>query len=152
MYIVQKHLAGRQLLTMPAESWAWLLHLDLQSVPQDISQSSGALREKNRQSYCVFPRKMHLLPMKEDRPGLTSGLTLFIIIFGSSSGSFVEDTLKKEKQGFSSSYATDAGLKSDANGKSLFLWKCNTTFSFCLHYYLSLSSPHSKFCHALKDW
>lgn len=105
----------------------------------------------DRQSYCIFQRKIHFLPMKEDIPGLTSG-EMFLIVFGSCSGSFAEDTLKKEKQGFSSSYATDTGLKSDANGKSLFLWKCNRTFSFCLHYYLSLSSPHSKFCHALKDW
>lgn len=42
---------------------------------------------------------------------------MFSITFGSCSGSFAEDTLKKEKQGFSSSYATDTGLKSDANGK-----------------------------------
>lgn len=105
----------------------------------------------NRQSYCVFPIKICLLPMKEDRPCGTSGV-MFLIIFGSCSGSFVEDTLKKEKQGFSSSYSADTGLKSDANGKSLFLWKCNRTFSFCLHFYLSLSSPHSKFYHAQKDW
>lgn len=39
-------LTGRQLLTMPAETWVWLLLLKLQSVPWDISQSSGALREK----------------------------------------------------------------------------------------------------------
>lgn len=93
----------------------------------------------DRQSYCVFPRKIRLLPMKGDRPGLTSGV-MFLIVFGSFSGSFVEDTLKKEKQGFSSSYATDTGLKSDANGKSLFFWKCNrispasiTTFPFQAH-------------------
>lgn len=62
--------------------------------------------------------------MKRDRPGWSSGV-MFLIIFASFSGSFAEDTLKKEKQGFSSSYATDTGLKSDANGKSLSLW--NTT-------------------------
>lgn len=55
---------------------------------------------------------------------------MFLIIFGSCSGSFAEDTLKKEKQGFSSSYATDTGLKSDANGRNFSLWKCDRTFSF----------------------
>lgn len=77
--------------------------------------------------------------MKEDRPGWTSGVML-LIIFGSCSGSFVEDTLKKEKQGFSSSYATDTGLKSETNGRSFSLWKCNsspstsiTTFPFQAH-------------------
>lgn len=85
--------------------------------------------------------------MKEDRPGWTSGVML-LIIFGSCSGSFVEDTLKKEKQGFSSSYATDTGLKSETNGRSFSLWKCNRTFSFHLYYYLPLSSPRSKFNYA----
>lgn len=85
--------------------------------------------------------------MKRDRPGWSSGV-MFLIIFASFSGSFAEDTLKKEKQGFSSSYATDTGLKSDANGKSLSLWKHNRTFSSRLHYYLPPSSPCSKFNHA----
>uniref|UniRef100_A0A8C9NUK1 Uncharacterized protein n=1 Tax=Serinus canaria TaxID=9135 RepID=A0A8C9NUK1_SERCA len=92
-------------------------------------------------------KEMELLVMTKDTGKVFSASNT-----GLSGGSFGEDTLKKEKQGFSSSYATDTGLKSDANGKNLFLWKCNTTFSFCLHYYLSLSSPHSKFCHAQKDW
>lgn len=103
----------------------------------EIKKPRSAL---DRQSYCVFPRKICLLPMKGDRPGLTSDV-MFLIVFGSFSGSFAEDTLKKEKQGFSSSYATDTGLKSGANGKSLFFWKCNrispsaciTTFPFQAH-------------------
>lgn len=76
---------------------------------------------------------------------------MFSITFGSCSGSFAEDTLKKEKQGFSSSYTTDTGLKSDANGKSLPLWQCKRTTSFCLQYYLPPASPCTKFDHAWKD-
>lgn len=72
------------------------------------------------------------------------GLNYILFLFGS----FVEDTLKKEKQGFSSSYAADTGLKSDANGKSLSSCECYRTFSLCLHYYIAFASSCSKFNHA----
>uniref|UniRef100_A0A8C3JFP7 Uncharacterized protein n=1 Tax=Calidris pygmaea TaxID=425635 RepID=A0A8C3JFP7_9CHAR len=87
-------------------------------------------------------KEMELLIMTKDSGKVFSASTTGFV---SCSGSFAEDTLKKEKQGFSSSYATDTGLKSDANGKSWSLYKCNRTFSFCLPYYLPLSSPCSKF-------
>uniref|UniRef100_A0A8C8AFA2 Collagen type XVII alpha 1 chain n=1 Tax=Otus sunia TaxID=257818 RepID=A0A8C8AFA2_9STRI len=53
-------------------------------------------------------KEMELLIMTKDSGKVFSA---------SSTGLNGEDTLKKEKQGFSSSYATDTGLKSDANGK-----------------------------------
>lgn len=56
-------------------------------------------------------KEMELLVMTKD-----SGKVFSASNTGLNGGSFVEDTLKKEKQGFSSSYATDTGLKSDANG------------------------------------
>ncbi|PKU31156.1 collagen alpha-1 chain [Limosa lapponica baueri] len=56
-------------------------------------------------------KEMELLIMTKDSGKVFSASTT-----GLNGGSFAEDTLKKEKQGFSSSYATDTGLKSDANG------------------------------------
>uniref|UniRef100_A0A8D2QD31 Collagen, type XVII, alpha 1 n=1 Tax=Zonotrichia albicollis TaxID=44394 RepID=A0A8D2QD31_ZONAL len=69
-------------------------------------------------------KEMELLVMTKDTGKVFSA---------SNTGSFGEDTLKKEKQGFSSSYTTDTGLKSDANGKNLFLWKCECCITLLWH-------------------
>uniref|UniRef100_A0A8C0H5P5 Uncharacterized protein n=1 Tax=Chelonoidis abingdonii TaxID=106734 RepID=A0A8C0H5P5_CHEAB len=60
-------------------------------------------------------KEMELLIMTKDSGKVFSA---------SSTGltSFAEDTLKKEKQGFSSSYAADSYLKSETNGKRWSFW------------------------------
>uniref|UniRef100_A0A452IXK3 Collagen type XVII alpha 1 chain n=1 Tax=Gopherus agassizii TaxID=38772 RepID=A0A452IXK3_9SAUR len=60
-------------------------------------------------------KEMELLIMTKDSGKVFSA---------SSTGltSFAEDTLKKEKQGFSSSYAADSYLKSETNGKRRSFW------------------------------
>uniref|UniRef100_A0A8B9PGV5 Uncharacterized protein n=1 Tax=Apteryx owenii TaxID=8824 RepID=A0A8B9PGV5_APTOW len=55
-------------------------------------------------------KEMELLIMTKDSGKVFSAST---------TGLNGEDTLKKEKQGFSSSYGADAGLKSEANGKKI---------------------------------
>lgn len=51
---------------------------------------------------------------------------------------FLEDTLKKEKHGVSSSYAADSYLKSEGNGKSQSFWP---TPCLCRHKFFVLSVP-----------
>ncbi|KAG6937405.1 collagen, type XVII, alpha 1, partial [Chelydra serpentina] len=55
-------------------------------------------------------KEMELLIMTKD-----SGKVFSASSTGLSGASFAEDTLKREKQGFSSSYAADAHLKSETN-------------------------------------
>uniref|UniRef100_A0A674I9B1 Collagen type XVII alpha 1 chain n=1 Tax=Terrapene triunguis TaxID=2587831 RepID=A0A674I9B1_9SAUR len=75
-------------------------------------------------------KEMELLIMTKDSGKVFSA---------SSTGltSFAEDTLKKEKQGFSSSYAADSYLKSETNGKRRSFWHrspsimCLTSLFIC---------------------
>uniref|UniRef100_A0A8D0KR29 Collagen type XVII alpha 1 chain n=1 Tax=Strix occidentalis caurina TaxID=311401 RepID=A0A8D0KR29_STROC len=94
------------------------ISLCFSSVPHLMSAASLSQGDDILRKDCKF-----LLLEKENAPAKKEMELLIMtkdsgkVFSASSTGLNGEDTLKKEKQGFSSSYATDTGLKSDANGK-----------------------------------
>uniref|UniRef100_A0A8C3IKE8 Uncharacterized protein n=1 Tax=Chrysemys picta bellii TaxID=8478 RepID=A0A8C3IKE8_CHRPI len=76
-------------------------------------------------------KEMELLIMTKDSGKVFSASSMGLT-------SFAEDTLKKEKQGFSSSYAADSYLKSETNGKRRSFWHRSPVCpSTCSPHYVS---------------
>uniref|UniRef100_A0A8C4WBJ0 Uncharacterized protein n=1 Tax=Gopherus evgoodei TaxID=1825980 RepID=A0A8C4WBJ0_9SAUR len=131
------HSTGSGTVTAPPAFSFAVFGVQNNLAPSSAAMTHSATTERlvgstmNSQSDDILRKDCKFLLLEKENVPAKKEMELLIMtkdsgkVFSASSTgltSFAEDTLKKEKQGFSSSYAADSYLKSETNGKRRSFW------------------------------